>query len=108
MDVFDPETEQQTTPMAARLHDAITALLLLVAFPFGFALLALSSVFGRSLPRAASAVVFLGLVHVAAIASLLFGETRHMAMLQGGPGTLTLLMNGVGAVLPALQSSLPL
>ena len=83
---------------SSRLHDAITALLLLAAFPFGFALLALAGVFGRSLPRAAAAIVFLGALHMAAIVNILMGNTAFVALVQDGSGIIALLIQGVTAL----------
>ncbi len=75
-----------------RLNDAITVLLLLVAFPFGFALLALSLVFGRSLPRALAAVVFMAVVNITALANTMFLDGDLYGVLSNDSGLLSLFL----------------
>ena len=89
-----------------RLHDTIMVFLLLIAFPIGFALLALSCVFGRSLPRAASALVFLGILHVSAIVNILLGGTVLAGMLEESPGLLLLMTQGSAFCCTALESNM--
>ncbi len=93
-------TEPPLSKFSSRLHDAITAFLLLVAFPFGFALLALSSVFGRSMIRAFSVVVFLCAVHLVAGVNIMLGNESVAHLYEHGPNLVTLLGKGLTALLP--------
>ncbi len=78
-----------------RLHDAI-AVLLLVAFPFGLALMALATVFGRSLPRALTVGSFMAAVHaVALVQALIYGRTVGGVLAEGG-GLLRLMLRAAG------------
>ena len=97
----EPRELAPQSKFATRLHDAITAFLLLVAFPFGFALLALSFVFGRSLPRSASALLFLGILHTSAIVNILMGGTAMAGMFKESPGLLPLVTKGISTLLPS-------
>ncbi|MBO6790013.1 MAG: hypothetical protein HRT60_09965 [Dinoroseobacter sp.] len=86
------ERAAQEHRTARRLNDAITALLLLVAFPFGMALLALSICFGRSLPRALAAMVFMSAVNLTALANSLFFEGEMDGLLSNNSGLLALIV----------------
>ena len=86
------ERAAQEHRVTRRLNDAITALLLLVAFPFGFALLALSIVFGRSLPRALAAVAFMAAVNLTALANSMFFKGDLQGVLSNDSGLLDLLV----------------
>lgn len=91
------------TKFSARLHDAITVFLLLIAFPFGFALLSLSCIFGRSLPRSASAVVFLGILHAVAIINVLMGGTAMAGMFDESGGLLPLFTQGLNSLMSGVS-----
>ena len=80
-----------------RLNDAITALLMLIAFPFGMALLALSICFGRSLPRALAAVVFMAAVNLTAMANTMFFDGQMSGILSTDSGLLSLLVKAAQA-----------
>ena len=75
-----------------RLNDAITVLLLLIAFPFGMALLALTIVFGRSLPRALAAITFMAAVNVTALANTMFFDGDMYGVLSNNSGLLSLFV----------------
>ena len=86
------ERAAQEHRTARRLNDAITALLLLVAFPFGMALLALSICFGRSLPRALAAMVFMSAVNLTALANSMFFDGDANGILSNNSGLLALIV----------------
>ncbi len=88
--------EAREARLGDRLHDAIAVLLLLVAFPFGLALMALATVFGRSLPRALTVGSFMAAVHaVALVQALIYGRTVGGVLAEGG-GLLRLMLRAAG------------
>ena len=86
------ERAAQEHRVTRRLNDAITALLMLIAFPFGMALLALSMCFGRSLPRALAAVAFMAAVNLTAMANTMFFDGEMSGVLSTNSGLLTLFV----------------
>ncbi len=67
-------------------------LLLLIAFPFGMALLALTIAFGRSLPRALAAITFMAAVNVTALANTMFFDGDMYGVLSNNSGLLSLFV----------------